>query len=137
MSKNDYFDEEELMKFISEVEEHSMVEAPFYMKEKILDRVREESRQTDKSVKNRSSRIELFQFSLKVACVTAAAIAVLLFTPSELPVPTWKLDISSVQTNDFSNQLKKSSYRFSNLLTRFSNQVIGKEELKNEKEKKK
>lgn len=136
MSKNNYMSEDELWKLISEVEENEMVEAPFYMKDRIMSKAREEKILVNEKDMKRSAQVKFLRFSLKVALATAAAIMVLILAPSELRVTSGDSGKGTVQTSHIGNKLTKSSYQLSKGLIRFSNCIIGKEEWSFEKEKK-
>lgn len=133
MNEKEYLSDEELMQLINDVEEHEMLQAPFYMKHVILQRVREESVVRSE----RSAKIQFLTFSFKVALATAAAVAVLLLAPAqfrEMPSVATK---EQVQSETFSKRLESRSNLVSEGLLNFSNKVIGKEEYKYETEKEK
>lgn len=133
MNEKEYLSDEELMQLINDVEEHEMLQAPFYMKHVILQRVREESVVRSE----RSAKIQFLTFSFKVALATAAAVAVLLLAPAqfrEMPSVATK---EQVQSETFSKRLESRSNLVSEGLLNFANKVIGKEEYKYETEKEK
>ena len=133
MKENEYLSDEELMQLIAEVEEHDMIEAPFYMKHEILQRVRQES----VVQRAHSAKIQFLTFSFKVALATAAAVAILLLAPAQFREMLSGADKEQAQSETLSKKLENSSYLVSEGLLNFSNKVIGKEEYKYETEKEK
>ena len=133
MKENEYLSDEELMQLIAEVEEHDMIEAPFYMKHEILQRVRQES----VVQRAHSAKIQFLTFSFKVALATAAAVAVLLLAPAQFREMPSVADKEQAQSETLSKKLENRSNLVSEGLLNFSNKVIGKEEYKYETEKEK
>ena len=133
MKEKGYLSDEELMQLIADVEEHEMIQAPFYLKHEILQRVRQES--VVRSA--HSAKIQFLTFSLKVALATAAAVAVLLLAPAQFREMPSVADKEQIQSETLSKKLENRSYLVSEGLLNFSNKVIGKEEYKYETEKEK
>ena len=133
MKENGYLSDEELMQLIADVEEHEMIQAPFYLKHEILQRVRQES--VVRSA--HSAKIQFLTFSLKVALATAAAVAVLLLAPAQFREMPSVADKEQIQSETLSKKLENRSYLVSEGLLNFSNKVIGKEEYKYETAKEK
>lgn len=133
MKQKEYLSDEELMKLIADVEEHEMIQAPFYMKHEILQRVRQES------VVHRvhSAKIQFLTFSLKVTLATVAAVAVLLLAPAQFRQMPSVADKEQIQSETLSKKLENRTNLVSERLLNFSNKVIGKEEYKYETEKEK
>ena len=121
------------MQLIRDVEEHEMIQAPFYMKHEILQRVRKEN--VVRSA--HSAKIQFLTFSFKVALATAAAVAVLLLAPAQFREMPSVASKEQIQSETFSKKLENRSNLISKGLLDFSNKVIGKEEYKYETEKEK
>ncbi|HAU84640.1 MAG TPA: hypothetical protein DCW90_03765 [Lachnospiraceae bacterium] len=133
MNEKEYLNDEELMQLIRDVEEHEMIQAPFYMKHEILQRVRKEN--VVRSA--HSAKIQFLTFSFKVALATAAAVAVLLLAPAQFREMPSVASKEQIQSETFSKKLENRSNLISKGLLDFSNKVIGKEEYKYETEKEK
>lgn len=139
MKKNEYLSDDELFQLIAEVEENEMIQAPFYLKQEILHRVEEESKDRRKK-KQKSANIQFLTFSLKVAVATAASIAVLFLTPEQVPVSKMVMGTVQVETEKKELSPKKlldASYQISGGLGKVSNRIVNKEEWNYDKEKEK
>lgn len=124
MKENEYLSDDELVQLIQEVEQGNMIPAPFYLKQEILHKVREEeARQAA-----RSAKIQFITYSCKVALATAAAVAVLLLAPSQFRNVTGNMYREPARTEKISKKIEAKSYFVSEGLMKFTNKVIGKEE---------
>lgn len=143
---NRYLSDEELFQLIAEVEEEPLLEAPVYLKDKILSQAREEKRL--KSVKQKmSARKQLVRYGCKVALASAAAVAILFTTPMNIRVTEEKVEkysresilkenayAKSFRSSDgISSKITDKSNQICDQFERITNLLIGKEELRNEK----
>lgn len=134
MKKNEYLSEDELLELIAHVEENEMIQAPFYLKQEILQRVEEESLDKTKNSQKKSANIQFLTFSLKVALATAASIAVLFLVPAESESSNMPTQIEQ-ESETFSKKLLNKSYQISGGLGRVTNRIVNKEDWKYDKEK--
>ena len=72
MKTPDYLSDAQLTELIASVEQHAMLTAPDYLKDTIIQKA---------AKKEQNRRRELLFYGLKTALATAAAIAMLFFTP--------------------------------------------------------
>ncbi|SET01598.1 hypothetical protein [[Clostridium] polysaccharolyticum] len=129
MKDKRYLNEEDLMQLIADVEEKHMVQAPFYLKQEILHKVRVKS---DKD-RERALKRYFFRYSFQVALATAAAILVLIFVPVELRKKPQSVESVSCHANAVACKLRQMSSNIAESLTQLSNLVLIKEEQKYEK----
>lgn len=84
--KQEYFSDDELEKFLEDVEENEMHRAPFYLKREIMEQAfpEQKSRNTvdKKKIMNRIQRRKWIMYNCKVVLAAAAAIVVLFLLPT-------------------------------------------------------
>lgn len=136
MRKEEYLSDEELKNLIALVEEHEIVPAPFYLKESILEKARKETEELVPMKSKQSPHVQFLSFSFKVALATAAAIAVLLIAPAEIEMIS-SVSEKPVQEVTITEKIVGKSNELCQLLNKFTNQIIGKEDYNYEKEKEK
>lgn len=130
MKNKEYMNDEELLQFIAEIEEHEMVSAPSYLKENILSKANK--------MQKRAVKRQYRAFQLKVCLATAAAIAVIFFIPSELQIASHQDKAEPISKEEY---FEKKNLSFSSDLEQFvqklTGQIVVKEDNRNEKRKEK
>lgn len=84
--KQEYFSDDELEKFLQDVEENEMHRAPFYLKREIMEQAFPEQKLRStvdkKKIMSRAQRQKWIMYNCKVVLAAAAAILVLFLLPT-------------------------------------------------------
>lgn len=111
----EYMSDEELEQLILNVEAHSMLSAPSYLKDEIMEQLMSDKKAERK--KYMRKRLSLWLYSAEVGIVAAAAILLLFLLPTESIDIEKYHDTSAISTiNQKSNDLCGSLFEITNQL---------------------
>lgn len=107
----EYLSDEELEKLVLDVEAHSMLSAPSYLKDEIVEQVvQEQKREKQKRI---HKKLSLWLYSAEVGLVAAAAIAFMFLIPTENKKP------------ESGNHMEQESVSVINRINQKSNDLCG------------
>lgn len=138
--RKEYFSDEELEKLIAEVEGKDMLEAPVGMKDRIISKAREKKMLGITKEKGISAKAQLFKYQMKVGIATAAALLILFVVPMEIQIVRNSTSSTESYTRtyqSFTSKIVHKSDRLCEKFFDFTNQLVGKEDIRHEKTEKK
>ena len=126
MMKHQYLSEEELETFLTDLEEHDMHVAPFYLKEEIVKQIFPEQMlpqiQLEKRKLSRAQKRRWIIYNCKITLAATAAILLLFFMPVENSSMMTVEEVGGV--SQVTNNIEDSSQRLCNILSNISDRVM-------------
>ena len=123
--KQQYFSEDELGRFLEDLEENGIHEAPFYLKGEIMKQAFPELPQHISLEKRRLSRAQKRKwiiYNCKIALAAAAAIVLLFLIPMENNSMMQSEEVGAM--THVTNSIGNSSERLCNILSNISDRMI-------------